>query len=493
MSDEAVTPATIWENDLFGRKDEAETLIGYLECMAKMPSFREDAQGFTLAIDARYGEGKTFFLKRLAQQLSLNHPVAFVDAWADDLADEPLTALAATLKKALDPLIKQSPDIRSKFDTVMEKTGRIVKIVGMGLLKKGASAAIGSVAVQAAENALAGASEALKDGLEDQVKDSGKDAVEIAEKAFTSVAPGKLMDDRIARFEEGQKAINEMRASLAALVDALTDTDLHAPIYIVIDELDRCRPTYAVKLLEEIKHLFDVKGLVFILGLHADQLSHSVRGAYGSGFDGAAYLRRFFHRQYALAQPYLEPLVLKLAVDMGLESARFDYPGLVRANYTPEQPPAPRFIARYMQAYGLAARDAFEVMGIIQTCHALVGSSYLHLPYLLPLIFGFMKGLEDGQLPELDDRKRWLLFIQKDRFGHDGDEHDFATVAQAFQNAVEMSKDELAEAYRTSPINYPIRTVYNSDNGSSTVLSSVRNYPRLLRTVRRFGIPNSAQ
>ncbi len=99
MSDETLTPENIWKTDLFGRKQEAEVLIGYLESMAAMPSMREDAQGFTLAVDARYGEGKTFFLKRLSQQLSLNHPVAFVDAWADDLADEPLTALAATLKK----------------------------------------------------------------------------------------------------------------------------------------------------------------------------------------------------------------------------------------------------------------------------------------------------------------------------------------------------------------------------------------------------------
>ena len=173
MNDEALTPESIWKNDLFDRKQEAEILIGYLESMAAMPSMREDAQGFTLSVDAGYGQGKTFFLKRLAQQLSINHPVAFVDAWSDDLADEPLTALAATLKKALDPLIKQSPDLRSKFDTVMEKTGQIARIVGAGLLKKGATMLITAGAAQAAEDALSGIGNAVKDGLEDQIKDAG--------------------------------------------------------------------------------------------------------------------------------------------------------------------------------------------------------------------------------------------------------------------------------------------------------------------------------
>ena len=80
------------------------------------------------------------------------------------------------------------------------------------------------------------------------------------------------------------KEIKQMKAALAEVVSSLESKDRSAPIIIVIDELDRCRPTYAIKLLEEIKHLFDVPGLVFVFGMHGDQLAHSVKAAYGAEF-----------------------------------------------------------------------------------------------------------------------------------------------------------------------------------------------------------------
>ena len=493
MSDETLTPETIWEDDLFGRKAEAELLIGYLETVSAIPSLRQDHQGFTLAVDARYGEGKTFFLKRLAKHLEITHPVAFVDAWADDLADEPLTALAATLKKALDPLIKQSTDIRSKFDTVMEKTGRIAKIVGIGILKKGASAAIGAVAVQAAENALAGTNEAMKDGLENQANDSGNDAVEIAEKAFTSVAPGKLMDDRIARFEEGQKAIREMKESLAALVEALEPQRRNRPIFIIIDELDRCRPTYAVKLLEEIKHLFDVAGIVFILGLHGDQLSHSISAAYGAGFDSKAYLRRFFNRQYRLAEPDLSKLLEVLCENAGLENVMSSSLTMVSSRTRPDRYSLGVTVARYMTAYGLSARNAFEIVDILQTCFALGGNRPLHINYLLPLIAGHVLGLQPGELPKQIGRSDWMLFNYTDRFGREGKEYTFEEMASSFQKAVNMSREELHQAVNSESVSYEVNAVFETSdgvNGRPVNLSSVSHYPKLISTVTRFKNPN---
>ena len=53
---------------------------------------------------------------------------------------------------------------------------------------------------------------------------------------------------------------------------------------IVIDELDRCRPSYAVEILEMAKHLFSVDRVVFVLSINRDQLAHSVKVLYGSDF-----------------------------------------------------------------------------------------------------------------------------------------------------------------------------------------------------------------
>jgi hypothetical protein len=74
-------------------------------------------------------------------------------------------------------------------------------------------------------------------------------------------------------------------------------------LIIFIDELDRCRPTYAIELLERIKHLFDIKRIVFVLSTDMTQLAHSIRGVYGHEFDAKKYLQRFIDLDYSLKKP----------------------------------------------------------------------------------------------------------------------------------------------------------------------------------------------
>lgn len=74
-------------------------------------------------------------------------------------------------------------------------------------------------------------------------------------------------------------------------------------IYIYVDELDRCRPSFAVETLERIKHYFDVDGIYFILMLDIEQLSHSVKVLYGNDCDTTGYLRRFIDVEYGLPEP----------------------------------------------------------------------------------------------------------------------------------------------------------------------------------------------
>lgn len=80
------------------------------------------------------------------------------------------------------------------------------------------------------------------------------------------------------------------------------------PIVFIIDELDRCRPSYAVELLEQIKHFFAIEGIVFVLSIDKLQLGHAVKGFYGNdGIDADEYLRRFIDIEYSLPQP--DPLL----------------------------------------------------------------------------------------------------------------------------------------------------------------------------------------
>ena len=76
------------------------------------------------------------------------------------------------------------------------------------------------------------------------------------------------------------------------------------PIVFIIDELDRCRPSYAVELLEEIKHFFSVPGIVFVLSIDKVQLGHAVRGVYGNDrINADEYLRRFIDLEYSIPKP----------------------------------------------------------------------------------------------------------------------------------------------------------------------------------------------
>ena len=63
---------------------------------------------------------------------------------------------------------------------------------------------------------------------------------------------------------------------------------------MLIDELDRCRPPYAIETLEVAKHIFNADGVVFALGLHRQQLTASIKAVYGQDFDAVGYLERFF-------------------------------------------------------------------------------------------------------------------------------------------------------------------------------------------------------
>ena len=65
-------------------------------------------------------------------------------------------------------------------------------------------------------------------------------------------------------------------------------------LIIFIDELDRCRPSFAIEMLERIKHYFDDERVIFVVSLNKEQLIHTITSYYGSGFDATRYLNKFF-------------------------------------------------------------------------------------------------------------------------------------------------------------------------------------------------------
>jgi hypothetical protein len=378
----------IWADDLLNRKVEAAALIGYIESVADRPRLTVGDHAHVLAVDAGYGEGKTFFLRKLAEQLALNHPVAYVDAWRDDLEDQPLTAIATTLEDALTEYAKRSPAIGARMAELRAKAGEVLKIAAGGALRRLVGLAITQVAADELHHVFT-TEQVEKDFADEASKKAGED---IPDKIFAAAKSGEaIMDARIATFRKGRAAIDGLKKALEAVVDALDQTDAHPPIVIIIDELDRCRPTYAIKLLEEVKHLFDAKGVVFVLGMHGEQLAHSVAKAYGANFVATDYLRRFIHRRYTLKPVSLTQLVAKAVRDLSLDVQRLQWPLLMKANVPAErvQPvPPSEAISLYLTAFGVAPRDAFRVFEMLHISLALTGTAKLNLGLLMPLICG---------------------------------------------------------------------------------------------------------
>lgn len=79
-----------------------------------------------------------------------------------------------------------------------------------------------------------------------------------------------------------------------------------ARVVFVVDELDRCKPSFAVDVLEVMKHYFVRDDVTFILAINTKELMHTVQKYYGQSFDGSSYLNKFFDYTYSLAAVDIE-------------------------------------------------------------------------------------------------------------------------------------------------------------------------------------------
>ncbi len=476
----------IWADDLLKRKAEAAAIIGYLESVAARPRLSLGDHAHVLAVDAGYGEGKTFFLRKLAEQLELSHPVAYVDAWKDDLEDQPLTAIATTLEDALEKYIERSPAIGERMAELRSKAGEVLKIAAGGALRRLIGLAITQVAADELHHVFT-AEQVDKDFANESAKKLGE---ELPEKLLADTKSGEaVMDARIATFRKGRAAIDGLKKALEAVVESLDQVDTHPPIVIIIDELDRCRPTYAIKLLEEVKHLFDAKGVIFVLGMHGDQLAHSVSKAYGASFVANDYLRRFVHRRYKLKPASLAQLVDKAARDLSLDVARLQWPLLMTENVPIERVVAvspSEAIALYLAAFGIAPRDAFRAFEMLHVSLALTGAAKLHLGLLMPLICGAVIRSDDlipkVVKPQLivgynDNTERFEKWSIED-YSAKMLSHSSQT-SRALLNLFNQDNDALAEL---------VSSLKADAQAKGERLADPQNYLELISTVARFDL-----
>ena len=249
-----------------------------------------DNNSYVIGINAPWGSGKTFFTQMLisylqgdwekpgldpdARKLAVESTgsdtpadakekfsVVYYDAWKNDFWDNAFEPLFDNLVKTV--LLSAEADAYALSD-ILKSAGKIIAYAIKGYAAKKIA-------------------DYFESGMIDKINEE-------AGRIWANASnPDYLTSKTFPDYDAFKAAIALLQGYLAKAVE------VKKKLVIIIDELDRCKPTFAVQTLEIVKHLFNVEGLVFIFALDIHQLSHCVKVVYGNEFDATGYLERFFN------------------------------------------------------------------------------------------------------------------------------------------------------------------------------------------------------
>ena len=269
-----------FEKDLWGRNADVKAFVELLDAINESCS---------VAVDAQWGAGKTFFVKQAKMVLDaynthtskmdevarnrvlfayehLGFPdgyelqpqvAVYYDAWVNDNDEDPILSLVYA--------IMQSVNTDFEFDS------------GVNCLR-----------------VIAGIAEVL----------SGR-SVKVIREALEKEDPM----DHI-------RSQKDLQAQISEFLDSLLP-ERGNRLVVFVDELDRCKPTFAVRLLERIKHYFNNDRITFVFSVNISELQHTIRKHYGNDFDASRYLDRFFDIPINLPPVDLRRFYYQIGLDHG--------------------------------------------------------------------------------------------------------------------------------------------------------------------------------
>lgn len=230
---------------------------------------KQYVDGCVLAIDGEWGVGKTTFVKMWRQVLiNEGFHTLYFNVWEDDFISDPIIGLVNQFRH-----MEEGEAFKAKFVKVALNAGKVFSSIFPAV---------------------------IKGIVKNQVGDETVDAIEAAIKATS----GPFLNI----IEDYQKQCDSIEQFKRSLIDLISDVSGHGkPLIFIVDELDRCNPHYAVRVLERIKHLFSVPNIVFVLSIDKNQLCNSICGYFGSEhFNAEEYLKRFIDIEYILPEPDIE-------------------------------------------------------------------------------------------------------------------------------------------------------------------------------------------
>ncbi|UZP68737.1 KAP family NTPase [Desulfovibrio mangrovi] len=275
------TPEDPWGSDKLGRDVEIIRLARLMEG-ADTP--------LVMTLSAPWGGGKSSFVRMWKAYLESpdggEHCCIVFDAWESDFNKEPLLGCMGEIGE----FIKSHKESSSWYGRALDAFAKVVEELP-GLLKATAGMATflswavpGVGPLAATLNGGGGAAERVRNYVQGGHSD---------------------LKTSLRVFKDG----------LREFVSLVTDGG-KKPLYFFIDELDRCEPEYAIKLLESVKHFFDVENIIFVLSVDMAKLGSMAQVRYGKGYDASGYLGRFVDVEYVMADVDIELFIRFVSIDI---------------------------------------------------------------------------------------------------------------------------------------------------------------------------------
>lgn len=252
--------------DLVGRFPEGQNELNQI--LDELDSFVYARQGisFTLALNNEWGAGKTTFLKNWQIKMEKKKvKVIYLDAFANDYIDDPLLVIVGEIYK----LTKKEEGGKAFIKNAAKVIEKLTLVSGKVALN-----VVSSGSVQTIENELKRKGSLLE------------------EESFQFI---EQKIEEYSNLDETQKLLKEDLKNLSAQVRKETGY----PLIFIIDELDRAKPTFSLKLIERIKHFCEVDNLFFIFSVNKKVLAKNIEHSYGD-INGVKYLEKFFDDEISL-------------------------------------------------------------------------------------------------------------------------------------------------------------------------------------------------
>ncbi|RSO37467.1 KAP family P-loop NTPase fold protein [Acinetobacter lactucae] len=252
-----------FENDLWNRTNLADQLENYISRIKV---------GATVAIDAEWGAGKSWFVKHWkARLVKKEFKVIYLNAFTQDYIEDPFLTIAMEIANIIEADQKVIEKIKSTigdaYRAILPSLPLLIFQLAMTFMGAGKMA------------------KQLSDTFENLKDDTGAFGEAAAELLNNKLK--EHLSAQVDNYENEKKSLEYFKSQLAEITK-----DLEKPLVFIVDELDRCKPEFAIRLIERIKHFFDIPKVVFVLAVNKKQLEESINSFYGFT-SSSKYLEKF--------------------------------------------------------------------------------------------------------------------------------------------------------------------------------------------------------